>query len=741
MKGQPHFHFLGIRHHGPGCARNLKLYLESTRPDKILIEAPENVQSLLDQTDISDFVPPVSILLFREGESGNTFVLPFARFSPEWVAIRYAKEHNIPIEAIDLPLGVSIAHPAEEEKQPGQAGFPLKDTGAAFAYLSRLQQIDDVEQWWEINFERTASCTDHFRKIEEVIDAIRPAIDEGSTHHTKAREAFMRLKIRANIKQGISQNIAVITGAAHLPYVRDYDLYKLSSDKALCKITVRKNLKCNWIPWSYQRLSSLNDYASGVEYPLYYEHIFDYGSSAPITITAALSISLRKKGYDISLAHTLESVNLAQTLANMRGWDLPGIDTILEACIAVYNLDQKSNMELLVREAFIGNQLGTVPVDLNNQALINDFETRIKQNKLQKYTRDSAEYEVVFDLRNPRQLESSRLIWRLKLLDIHFGMESDPFKSVKGTFNEYWLLTWHSEFLIQLFHQCIYGTDIETAAAVKTKKQLAENNNAASFIDLLKPVINAQIDELTEAFLSRIEDTVFRSEDTAHWLKLIPQMAALCKYGSVRSLNLVQVRDLIEILVSRLMINLETVFHEVPVEETDDFLDLLMGMHRALTQLEDGSILEIWIRNLSRLSALYHIPALFRGWMTGISLERKIISQHQAFEKLSFELSDLENIEAGAAWLQGILNSQVFSAFEVPGIVKMLDQWLSNIEFEQFRKILPGLRKSFSQLTLPLKESFRMYSGKQKPALDKENMPASIDQELRQLLTPYLDTF
>lgn len=739
MKGQPRFHFLGIRHHGPGCARNLKLYLESARPDKILVEAPENVQKLLDQTDISDFVPPVSILLFKEGEPGNTFVLPFARFSPEWVAIRYAKEHNIPIEAIDLPLGVSIAYP--EEKQTGEVGFPLKDTSAAFAYLSRLQQIDDVEQWWEINFERTTSCTDHFRKIEEVIDAIRPAIDEGSTPHTRAREAFMRLKIRANIKQGIYQNIAVITGAAHLPYVRDYDLYKLSNDKAICKITARNNLKCNWIPWSYQRLSSLNDYASGVEYPLYYEHIFDYGSSAPITITAALSINLRKRGYDISLAHTLESVNLAQTLANMRGWDLPGIDTIIEACIAVYNLDQKSNIESLVKEAFIGNQLGMVPVDLNNQALISDFESRLKQLKLQKYTRDSAEHEVVLDLRDSRQLEASRLIWRLKLLDIHWGMESDPFKSVKGTFNEYWILTWHSEFLILLFHQCIYGASIETAAAVRTKKQLAENNNAASFFHLLKPVVNAQIDDLTEAFLSRIENTVFRPEDTGHWLKLIPQMAALCKYGSVRSLNLVHVRDLIEILVSRLMINLETVLHEVPEEEADDFLDLLMGMHRALMQLEDDTILDIWIRNLSGLSALYHIPALFRGWMTGISLERKIISQHQAFEKLSFELSDLENIETGAAWLQGILHSQVFSAFEVPDIVKILDQWLSNIELEQFRKILPGLRKSFSQMTLPLRESFRMQSGRQKPALDNENDAASIDPELFRLLTPYLNTF
>ncbi|MFZ1357448.1 MAG: DUF5682 family protein, partial [Saprospiraceae bacterium] len=436
MKLNDNIEFLGIRHHGPGCARHLKEYLESYQPSIILIEGPQNAQKLLDEMVIHEIRPPASILLFRQGHQQNTYILPFAIFSPEWIAIKYAKENNVPVEFIDLPLGY---YPVKEDTQAKSTShsYPLKNTEEAFAYLSKLQGIEDVEQWWEINFEVVNNQLNYFERISELIDTIQPAIDRGSTHHTKVREAWMRLQIRKSIKNGENKT-AVICGAAHLPFLRNFTNYSVLEDKELIKLKSKLDLTCSWIPWSYKRLSSLNNYSAGVQFPLFYEHIYRYGSSAPITITAALSIYMRKAGYDISLAHTLEAVNLSQTLASLRGFDMPGINEIMEACKSVYNIESKISMSQLIHEAFIGNDQGEVPVNLNEQALIADFKAAVKECKFEKYIKDNAEYEVVLDLRNEKSLLASQLIWKMSLLGIDWGIPSEPFKSTKGTFNEYW---------------------------------------------------------------------------------------------------------------------------------------------------------------------------------------------------------------------------------------------------------------------------------------------------------------
>ncbi|MCO6461058.1 MAG: hypothetical protein J5I59_06615 [Saprospiraceae bacterium] len=740
MSNQNELQFIGIRHHGPGCARDLDNFLNEFNPNLILIEFPENIGEFIREADLSDICPPVGILLFKPGVQKINFVLPLAKFSPEWIALKYAKFHRIPIEPIDFPLGSTPVPTVKEEKEASET-LPIKNTGEAFAYLSKLQGVEDVEHWWEINFEQTTDPIGNFRKIEEVIMSIQPAIEAGSDHLTRVREAFMRLKIRQYLKSGKYQKIAVITGAAHLPFVKNYSEYSIKEDKALIRTSAKEKLTATWIPWTYKRLSSLDDYGAGIEYPKYYEHIFDYGASAPITITSALSVYLRGQGYDISLAHTLESVNLARTLGNLRGWDIPGIDTIIEACVAVYNLDQLSDPENIIKEAFIGNDLGSVPLNLQNQALINDFENSTKACKLSKYMVDNQSYELILDLRDPVQLEASKLLWRVQLLGINWGKEAYPTRSTKGTFNEFWDLQWEAEYLITLFHQCVYGSDIQSATLTKISGELSGKIKVDQLLHLIKPIVNAGIDTLTENFLNRIENTIFKIEEYRPWMELIPQLCSFRIYGSVRALDLTSIRTLIELLVQRLSANLFSILISVSEENMEDLLESLLRLNRSLKKLEDESIYQTWLQAIFAISDNHLVPSIFRGWMTGICLENKQIQLQDALTSMSFELSDLDDINSSASWLQGILQSQVLSPFAVPAITRIIDMWLTNIEYERFRTILPALRKAFSNVSASMKESFKMHTGKQKPALDDEKTTRGIHPELLNVLQGYINTF
>src|SRR6185369_9589039 len=97
-------HVLGIRHHGPGSAKNVKAFLEETKPDIVLVEGPPEGDNLLQWVVHEEINPPVAILAYMPDNPKRAVFYPFAEFSPEWQAIHYGVSKNIPVRFIDLPL-------------------------------------------------------------------------------------------------------------------------------------------------------------------------------------------------------------------------------------------------------------------------------------------------------------------------------------------------------------------------------------------------------------------------------------------------------------------------------------------------------------------------------------------------------------------------------------------------------------------------------------------------------------
>ncbi len=124
-------HVFGIRHHGPGCARSLRQALDTLSPDIVLIEGPPDANSLLPLAADAAMRPPVALLVYRsEPPKPSTaehpsdaqraarrhwaVFYPFAEFSPEWQAIRFALERGIAVRFMDLPMSLRFAMPKSE---------------------------------------------------------------------------------------------------------------------------------------------------------------------------------------------------------------------------------------------------------------------------------------------------------------------------------------------------------------------------------------------------------------------------------------------------------------------------------------------------------------------------------------------------------------------------------------------------------------------------------------------------
>ncbi|MGW3120489.1 DUF5682 family protein [Streptomyces sp. NPDC001107] len=110
---------LGVRHHGPGSARAVRAALDAARPRAVLIEGPPEADALIPLAAEEDMRPPVALLAHAVDEPGRSAFWPLAEFSPEWVAIRWALEHEVPARFIDLPATHTLAWSKETEGEPG----------------------------------------------------------------------------------------------------------------------------------------------------------------------------------------------------------------------------------------------------------------------------------------------------------------------------------------------------------------------------------------------------------------------------------------------------------------------------------------------------------------------------------------------------------------------------------------------------------------------------------------------
>ena len=103
----PEVHLLGVRHHGPGSARAVVQTLDAVRPAMVLVELPADLEPALRWIGDAELVPPVALLGYVVAEPARSAFAPFAVFSPEWQAVAWANEHDVPVRAIDLPLAVT----------------------------------------------------------------------------------------------------------------------------------------------------------------------------------------------------------------------------------------------------------------------------------------------------------------------------------------------------------------------------------------------------------------------------------------------------------------------------------------------------------------------------------------------------------------------------------------------------------------------------------------------------------
>ncbi|MER6181120.1 DUF5682 family protein [Streptomyces sp. NPDC001652] len=745
---------LGVRHHGPGSARAVRAALEAARPRVVLIEGPPEADALIPLAAEEDMRPPVALLAHAVDEPGRSAFWPLAEFSPEWVAIRWALEHDVPARFIDLPATHSLAWeegPFDEAvgETPGtpdsgtapgsraEAGDGAPDpeitrTGLRIdplAVLAETAGYDDPERWWEDVVEHRGTGAGEvfapFVVVEEAMGALREAYGSGGHERDLVREAYMRLQVRAAQRE-FGGGVAVVCGAWHVPALRERTA--VAADRALLKGLPKVKADMTWVPWTYRRLARVSGYGAGIESPGWYGHLFGAADRPVERWMTKVAGLLREEDRIVSSAHVIEAVRLAQTLAAMRGRPLAGLSETTDAVRAVMCEGSDVPLSLVHDRLVVGDVLGEVPQGAPAVPLQRDLDRTQRRLRLKP---EALERELELDLRKETDAGRSRLLHRLRLLGIGWG-EPVASRGSTGTFRETWRLRWEPELSVRVAEAGVWGTTVLAAATAKAQADAVTAQSLADVTALAERCLLAELPEALPVVMRVLADRAALDADVGHLAQALPALVRSLRYGDVRGTDTHALTEVAAGLAERVFVGLPPACAALDADAAEEMRGHVDAVHGAVGLLADVLAAEAtpddsepahaavppvenpprgapgsphrdlrlrWRSVLRVLSGRDAVPGVIRGRAVRLLLDDGELGQDEAARLMGLVLSPGTPPADAAAWIEGFVGGGAGGGLLLvhdERLLGLVDAWLTGVPAEAFTDVLPLLRRTFS---------------------------------------------
>ncbi|MCL1038052.1 DUF5682 family protein [Shewanella submarina] len=720
-------HYLGIRHHGPGSTKRLLAALESIQPVALLIEGPADCTELLSFLGSEQMVPPVSLLSFATRESGFSIYYPFADYSPELQASKWAIANEVEVRFIDLPVSIQLAdmlkqQAESEDEQPeptieadnkAHQSPPIEQSEQAraaaehfrrdpIAALAAIAGYEDGEAWWNDVLEQGNDAdTGVFDALADAMEALRdcwPEKHEKQALKEAQREAYMRLQI-ASASRELEGPIVVICGAWHLPALQQKVTQK--SDRALLKSLPNKlpasQYKSTWIPWTSPRLAYQSGYGAGVSAPMWYQHIWDKGSddTALAQWLTRIADMLRQQGQLVSTASVIEAVRLCHTLAAVRGRPSPGFEETRDAAISVLCGGEQLLWQQIEKPLLLGSQVGSVPSQVPLAPLLDDLQKWQKKTRLKS---EALPREVSLDLRSePGQLKSW-LLHRLRLLQVPWGEQLDVGSS-RGTFREKWQLAWEPEYSVQLVENQIYGSTLEEASANRTIQAMKEQHALGKLAALVLVSLEAQLPDAAEAGFTLLSERAAHTAEGMELLDGLPPLVDISRYGTSRDISLSHVQALIERLTIQAALSLSLAVRQLSEEESTHYRQALQTAHNQLelAQLDD-EIMSTWWQAIEEVTHSDLCDFGVRGLCCRLMYLSQGIDAAALQMLMQRILSPAVDLTDAKRFFEGFFTGAAERLLYDAKLRSVVDLWLMGLDEQTFTESLPLLRRVFADL-------------------------------------------
>ncbi|MFG2712743.1 DUF5682 family protein [Streptomyces goshikiensis] len=677
---------LGVRHHGPGSARAVRAALDAARPAAVLIEGPPEGDALLALAADPGIRPPVALLAHAADDPGRAAFWPLAGFSPEWAAIRWAQARDVPVRFIDLPAAHTLAAEPDADTPASVRLDPL-------GVLAETAGYDDPERWWEDVVEHrgtgTADPLAAFEALGEAMGALREEYGDGGHARDLVREAYMRQRMRA-ARREFGEDHAVVCGAWHVPALRAKTT--AAADKALLSGLPKVKVETTWVPWTHRRLARAGGYGAGITSPGWYAHLFEARDRPVERWLTKVAGLLRDEDRQVSSAHVIEAVRLAETLAAVRGRPLPGLTETLEAVRAVMCDGSDVPLALIEDRLVVGDVLGEVPDAAPVVPLQRDLTRRQRSLRLKA---EAGERELELDLRKETDAAKSVLLHRLRLLGIEWGTPAAS-RGSTGTFRETWRLRWEPELSVRVAEAGIWGTTVLAAATAKAEADAAAARELAEVTVLAERCLLAGLGEALPAVLRALADRAALDTDVARLAKALPALARSLRYGDVRGTDASALGTVAAGLAERICVALPAACAAgLDADAAAELRGHVDGVHGAVGLLNREDLRERWSAVLRTLAARDTVPGLIRGRAARLLLDESRLPPEETARLMGLALSPASAPADAAGWIEGFAGGGGTLLVHDDRLLGLIDAWLVSVPEGAFVDVLPLLRRTF----------------------------------------------
>lgn len=530
---------VGVRHHSPACSRLVEHTLRKLRPRFVLIEGPADMNERIDELMLEHRLPIAVFSFYQSAGRYHASWSPFCDYSPEWVALRTARELGASACFMDLPAwaeefeGVHNRY-ADEERRYDKL-------------LERLCQrfgAEGMDALWDHLFEQPMPSELLAERLEIYFQGMREAIATSS--RDAAREAYMARWLAWAAPQG---DVVVVCGGFHKPALeRLFPSADGSELPAPPQPEADAKHGSYLVPYSFKRLDSFVGYEAGMPSPEYYQTVWEHGPElAARSMLEAATRRLRRKRQPVSTADLVSALTMAEGLSRLRGHDvlarcdlLDGFASAVlkEAQVTTLPWNQRGKLRpgtdpMLVEvvAALSGERLGKLAPETPRPPLLLAVEQELTTLGLWP---GAAPRQVDLALTSPEGLAQSRILHRLRVLEIPgFVRTRGPSYGTEPVLEEQWQLRLVPEAESALIEASAYGATLEGAAVARLEEGLTAAADVLTLSALLGEATFIGIDALSARLLTELDPLVEREPDFAKLGKALARLLASYRHDTL----------------------------------------------------------------------------------------------------------------------------------------------------------------------------------------------------------------
>ncbi|MGW5685182.1 DUF5682 family protein [Nonomuraea sp. NPDC003754] len=536
---------VGVRHHSPALAVALPALLDAADPEVVCVELPADFQPWLQHLADPATVAPVA--LAGSGVDGRLGFYPFADFSPELVAVRWAWKRGAEVLCCDLPLsdpGWQAADPpglpAPDPSTPGpKAGVAFAD---ALAASGTGREGDDL---WDRAVEVLApGCEPEAvrRAALGVGWALRRDAETGTESaggvpaRDLAREAHMR-RVLAGAAAG-GRRVAAVVGAFHAPALLGLQPGAQAEAPAAAGTPVT-----SLVPYAFDLLDSRSGYPAGIRDPRWQQAVFAAGGDpGRVRDGAAHAITevcrqLRAAGHTAGTGEAVETLRMACDLARLRGLPAPGRGELVEAVTTVLGqgepLGRGRALAQAMETVLVGAERGRIAPGTPRSGLGPAVEAELAALRL-PCPDDPDHREVRLDpLRSELDARREVALRRLLVCGAGYG---EPIEVAgtgdAGALTTKWRLAWTPAVPARLDLAGVRGVTLAQAAAGTLRDRFRRESadggpTCALILDGLRAAARCDLPELVAARLDDAAVTLPAAATLAELLEALDMLEAL----------------------------------------------------------------------------------------------------------------------------------------------------------------------------------------------------------------------